>query len=76
MKELIEFVAKTLVDQPDEVSVSEREVEMGLVLELKVAPADLGRIIGKHGRTAKAMRTVLSSASTKRKQKVSLEIME
>jgi predicted RNA-binding protein YlqC (UPF0109 family) len=76
MKELVEFVAKTLVDHPDEVSVSEREVEMGLVLELKVAPADLGRIIGKHGRTAKAMRTVLSSASTKRKQKVSLEIME
>jgi uncharacterized protein len=76
MKELVEFVAKTLVDHPDEVSVSEREVEMGLVLELKVAPPDLGRIIGKHGRTAKAMRTVLSSASTKRKQKVSLEIME
>lgn len=76
MKELVEFVAKSLVDYPDEVNVSEKETEIGLILELKVAQSDLGRIIGKHGRTAKAIRTVLNSASTKRKQKVSLEIIE
>jgi uncharacterized protein len=76
MKELVEFMAKNLVDYPDEVSVSEKENEIGLILELKVAQSDLGRIIGKHGRTAKAIRTVLNSASTKRKQKVSLEIIE
>ncbi len=76
MKELVEFIAKSLVDYPDEVNVSEKETEIGLILELKVAQLDLGRIIGKHGRTAKAIRTVLNSASTKRKQKVSLEIIE
>ena len=76
MKELVEFVAKSLVDYPDEVNVSEKETEIGLILELNVAQSDLGRIIGKHGRTAKAIRTVLNSASTKRKQKVSLEIIE
>ena len=76
MKELVEFMAKNLVDYPDEVNVSEKETEIGLILELKVAQSDLGRIIGKHGRTAKAIRTVLNSASTKRKQKVSLEIIE
>lgn len=76
MKDLVEFLAKNLVDNPDEVKVSEKETETGLVLELKVAQSDLGRIIGKHGRTAKAIRTVLNSASTKRKQKVSLEIIE
>jgi predicted RNA-binding protein YlqC (UPF0109 family) len=76
MRELVEFMARTLVDHPDEVSVSEKEIEAGLVLELKVAQTDLGRIIGKHGRTAKAIRTVLNSASTKRKQRVSLEIVE
>jgi predicted RNA-binding protein YlqC (UPF0109 family) len=76
MKELVEFIAKSLVDYPDEVNVSEKETEIGLILELNVAQSDLGRIIGKHGRTAKAIRTVLNSASTKRKQKVSLEIIE
>jgi uncharacterized protein len=76
MRELVEFMARTLVDHPDEVRVSEKEIEAGLVLELKVAQTDLGRIIGKHGRTAKAIRTVLNSASTKRKQRVSLEIVE
>lgn len=76
MKELVEFVVKAMVDHPDEVTVSQKQEESGLVLELKVAPTDLGRVIGKHGRTAKAIRTVLNSASTKRKQKVSLEILE
>ena len=76
MKELVEFMVKAIVENPGEVSVSEKEHESGLILELKVAPPDLGRVIGKHGRTAKAIRTVLNSASTKRKQKVSLEILE
>jgi len=76
MRELVEFMVKTMVEHPDEVKVSEKDEEMGLVLELKVAPTDLGRIIGKHGRTAKAIRTVLNSASAKRKQRVSLEILE
>jgi len=76
MKELVEFMVKTIVDHPDQVNVSEKQDDMGLMLELKVASTDLGRIIGKHGRTAKAIRTVLNTASTKRKQKVSLEILE
>ncbi|MGC8657521.1 MAG: KH domain-containing protein [Desulfomonilaceae bacterium] len=76
MKELVEFMVKAMVDHPEEVVVSEKQDEHGLILELKVAPGDLGRVIGKHGRTAKAIRTVLNSASTKRKEKVSLEILE
>ncbi len=76
MKELTEFLAKALVDNPDEVSVSETETEHALILELKVAQADLGKIIGKHGRTAKAIRSVLNAASTKRKTRVALDILE
>jgi predicted RNA-binding protein YlqC (UPF0109 family) len=76
MKELTEFLAKALVDFPDEVSVSETQTENAVILELKVAQADLGKIIGKHGRTAKALRSVLNAASTKRKTRVALEIME
>lgn len=76
MKELAEFLAKALVDNPDEVSVSENETENAVILELKVAQSDLGKIIGKHGRTAKAIRSVLNAASTKRKTRVALEIVE
>lgn len=76
MKELTEFIAKALVDNPDEVSVSESQTEQATILELKVAQADLGKIIGKHGRTAKAIRSVLNAASTKRKTRVALEIVE
>lgn len=76
MKELTEFLAKALVEYPDEVSVSETQTESAVILELKVAQADLGKIIGKHGRTAKALRSVLNAASTKRKTRVALEILE
>lgn len=76
MKELIEYIAKALVDNPDEVSVSEVQGEMTSVLELKVAKSDLGKVIGKQGRTARAMRTILSAASTKIKKRTVLEILE
>jgi predicted RNA-binding protein YlqC (UPF0109 family) len=76
MKELIEYMAKSLVDNPDEVSVSEVEGEITSVIELKVDKSDLGKVIGKQGRTARAMRTVLSAASTKMKKRAVLEILE
>ncbi|MGO9571624.1 MAG: KH domain-containing protein [Desulfomonilaceae bacterium] len=76
MRELIEYIAKALVDNPDEVSVSEVEGEVASVLELKVAKTDLGKVIGKQGRTARAMRTILSAASTKLKKRAVLEILE
>ncbi len=76
MKELIEYMAKALVDVPEEVSVSEVEGEITSVIELKVAKTDLGKVIGKQGRTARAMRTILSAASTKMKKRVVLEILE
>lgn len=76
MKELIEYMAKALVDNPDEVSVSEVGGEMTSVIELKVAKSDLGKVIGKQGRTARAMRTILSVASTKMQKRAVLEILE
>lgn len=76
MKELIEYIAKALVDDPDEVSVAEVEGEVTSVFELKVAKPDLGKVIGKQGRTARAMRTILSAASTKMKKRAVLEILE
>jgi uncharacterized protein len=76
MKELIEFIAKALVDSPEEVSVVEVEGERGSVIELKVAKPDLGKVIGKQGRTARAMRTILSAASTKVKKRAVLDIVE
>lgn len=76
MKELIEYIAKALVDNPDEVSVSEVDGSQTAVLELKVAKEDLGKIIGKQGRTARAMRTLLSAASAKIKKRTVLEIVE
>ena len=76
MKALIEYVARALVDHPDEVEVSEVEGNQTSVLELKVAKEDLGRIIGKQGRTARAMRTILSAASAKVKKRTVLEIIE
>ncbi|MDH3258079.1 MAG: KH domain-containing protein [Deltaproteobacteria bacterium] len=76
MKELIETIAKALVDHPDEVEVSEVEGERTSVLELKVAKEDLGKVIGKQGRTARAIRTILSAASTKIKKRSVLEIIE
>jgi predicted RNA-binding protein YlqC (UPF0109 family) len=76
MKELIEFVARALVDHPDSVEVREVEGEQTCVLELKVAKEDLGKVIGKQGRTARAMRTILSAASTKLRKRAVLEILE
>ena len=73
---LIEFIARSLVDAPDQVQVTEVEGEQTTVLELKVAKEDLGKVIGKQGRTARAMRTLLSAASTKAKKRVVLEILE
>jgi predicted RNA-binding protein YlqC (UPF0109 family) len=76
MKELITYIAKALVDNPDEVKVTEVEGDQTAVLELKVAKEDLGKVIGKQGRTARAMRTLLSAASAKIKKRTVLEIVE
>ena len=76
MKELIEYIAKALVDNPDQVQVSEVVGGQTSVLELKVAKEDLGKVIGKQGRSARAMRTILSAASTKLKKRTVLEIIE
>jgi uncharacterized protein len=76
MKELIEYIAKALVDSPDQVHVSEVVGDQTSVLELKVAKEDLGKVIGKQGRSARAMRTILSAASTKMKKRTVLEIIE
>jgi hypothetical protein len=76
MKELIEFIAKALVDKPEEVLVTEIEGEQTSVIELKVAKEDLGKVIGKQGRTARAMRTILSASSTKLRKRSVLEIIE
>ena len=76
MKELIEYIAKVLVDNPDDVSVTELEGKQTSVIELRVAKEDLGKVIGKQGRTARAMRTILGAASTKVKKRSVLEILE
>jgi predicted RNA-binding protein YlqC (UPF0109 family) len=76
MKDLINYIAQALVDHPEEVSVTEVEGNQTSVLELKVAKEDLGKVIGKQGRTARAMRTILSAASAKIKKRTVLEIIE
>ena len=76
MKDLIEYIAKALVDQPEQVKVSEVEGEKTSVIELTVAKEDLGKVIGKQGRTARAIRTILSAASTKIRKRSVLEIIE
>jgi len=76
MKELIYYIAQALVDNPEQVTVSEVEGNQTSVLELKVAKEDLGKVIGKQGRTARAMRTILSAASGKVKKRTVLEIIE
>lgn len=76
MKELIEFMAKALVDNSEEVVVREIEGEQSSVIELRVAREDLGKVIGKQGRTARAMRTILSAASTKLRKRAVLDIIE
>jgi len=76
MKELVEIIARALVDQPDEVSVNEVDGESVTVLELRVAQQDLGKVIGKQGRTARAIRTILSAAGMKLRKRFVLEILE
>ncbi len=76
MKDLIGYIAQALVDNPDQVVVSEVEGNQTSVLELQVAKEDLGKVIGKQGRTARAMRTILSAASAKIKKRTVLEIIE
>jgi len=76
MKELIKYIAQALVDNPEQVSVAEVEGNQTSVLELKVAKEDLGKVIGKQGRTARAMRTILGAASAKVKKRTVLEILE
>ncbi|MGL5379814.1 KH domain-containing protein [Clostridium sp.] len=76
MKELIETIAKSLVDNPNEVYVNEIHGEQSIILELKVAPADMGKVIGKQGRIAKAIRTVIKAAAVKVDKKVVVEIID
>lgn len=76
MKELIEFLAKSLVDNADEVRVRTHERDQQTVLELEVAPADLGKVIGRQGRTARAMRTLLAAAGQKSRRRYSLDILD
>ncbi|RUM42376.1 MAG: KH domain-containing protein [Desulfurobacterium sp.] len=76
LKEMVECVAKRLVDNPDAVSVNVTEGERTVVIELKVDPKDLGKVIGRQGRTAKALRTLLSAAATKMGKRAVLEIIE
>ena len=75
-KDLIEYIAKSLVDNPSDVSVNLVEGEKSTILELRVAPDDIGKVIGKHGRIAKAMRTVLQAATAKSGKHTVLEILD
>ena len=76
MKELIELMARSLVDQPEKVSVSEVQGSQCTVLELKVEKSEIGKVIGKQGRTAQAIRTILNAAAAKIKKRMVLEILE
>jgi hypothetical protein len=76
MKELVEIIAKSLVDHPDAVFVQEVEGEQSIIVELKVADDDMGKVIGKQGRIAKAIRTVIKAAATKEEKRVMLEIIQ
>ena len=76
MKELVELIAKALVDEPEKVQVSVLDGEQTTILELKVAPDDLGKVIGKQGRTARAIRIILGAAGMKLKRRYNLEIIE
>jgi hypothetical protein len=75
-KELVEYIAKSLVDDPSAVIVNMVEGEKSTILELKVSEGDIGKVIGKHGRIAKAIRTILSASSTKSGKRVVLEILD
>lgn len=75
MKELIEYIAKSLVDDPSQVSVTEIQGSTSIILELRVAPEDMGRVIGRNGRVANAMRTLLKVIAAKQGKRVTLEIV-
>lgn len=76
MKELVEVIAKSLVDYPEQVEVTKTEDEKSIVLELRVAQTDMGKVIGKQGRIAKAIRTVVKAAASKEEKKVIVEIVQ
>lgn len=76
MKELLETIAKALADKPDEVSVTETQVDNSLVLELRVAQEDMGKVIGKQGKIAKAIRTLIKAAAVKENKHVVVEIVQ
>jgi len=76
LKELVEYIVKALVDHPDKVEVKEIAGEKSVIFELKVGPGDLGKVIGKEGRTAKATRTIISAAAMKQGKRTVLEIIE
>lgn len=76
MKDLVEVIAKALVDLPDEVVVTEREDEKAIIIELKVAPDDMGKVIGKQGRIAKSIRSVVKAAASKEDKKVIVDILQ
>ncbi len=75
MKELLIFLAQSLVDNPDEVQVVEKETEHGILFELHVAPSDMGKVIGKQGKNAQAIRCLMKAASSKENKKVSVDIV-
>lgn len=76
MRELVEYIAKALVDYPEQVDVKQVEGEHSIILELRVAPEDMGKVIGKQGRIAKAIRTVVSAAAVKENKRVMVEIVQ
>ena len=76
LKELVEYIAKALVDEPDQVNVTEVEGERITIIELRVAQTDLGKVIGKQGRTARSIRTILNATATKLRKRAVLEILE
>ncbi|MCR5405224.1 MAG: KH domain-containing protein [Lachnospiraceae bacterium] len=76
MKELVEIIARSLVEKPDEVTVTQREDDNAIVVELRVAQSDMGKVIGKQGRIAKAIRTVVKAASAKETKKVIVDIVD
>ena len=75
MKELVEVIAKSLVDCPDEVVVTQKETDRAIIIELRVAQSDMGKVIGKQGRIAKAIRAVVKAAASKEEKKVVVDIM-
>lgn len=76
MKNLVEVIATSLVDHPEQVVVTEKETDKTIIVELKVAPEDMGKVIGKQGRIAKSIRTVVKAAATKDDKKVVVEILQ